>query len=129
MSGPSFLLILLAATAALRFVSEELDVPNTALLALAGLLLAAVPDVPRATLDPDVVFLVFVPPLPYSTALTTSWRDFRLSLRPIVALGIGLVCVTMPAVAAVAHALVGMWLRRSHWARLCRRRMGWLPLT
>src|SRR5438105_5896261 len=104
----SLVLILLAATALLRFVSERLNIPHAALLVLGGLVLAVVPALPRNTLQPDVVFLVFVPPLLYSAAITTSWRDFRRSLRPILLLGIGLVFVTVAAVAVVAHAYVGL---------------------
>src|SRR5437763_13034807 len=108
MSAVSLVLVLLAATAVLRFVSERLNVPHAALLVLGGLLLAITPGLPRATLEPDVVFLVFVPPLLYSAAIMTSWRDFRMSLRPILLLGIGLVAVTIALVAVVAHAAVGL---------------------
>ena len=44
---------------------------------LGGTILAFVPHLPRPTLSPDVVFLVFIPPLLYWSALNTSWRDFR----------------------------------------------------
>src|SRR5947208_15440674 len=102
MSAVSLVLVLLAATAVLRFVSERLNVPHAVLLVLGGLLLAVTPGLPRATLEPDVVFLVFVPPLLYSAAIMTSWRDFRLSLRPILLPGIRLVAVTVAADACVA---------------------------
>src|SRR5438046_8778219 len=105
----SLVLILLAATALLRFVSERLNIPHAALLVLGGLVLAVVTGLPRNTLQPDVVFLVFVPPLLYAAAITTSWRDFRQSLRPILLLGIGLVSVTTLAVAIVAHAFMGLF--------------------
>jgi len=76
------------------------------LLVLAGAVLAFVPELPRPTLSPEVVFLVFIPPLLYWSAFNTSWRDFRRHLRSISLLSVGLVLVTMAAVAAVAHALV-----------------------
>src|SRR6266571_54411 len=108
MSAVSLVLILLAATALLRFLSERLNVPHAVLLVLGGLALAVTPGLPRATLDPDVVFLIFLPPLLYSAAIRTSWRDFQMSLRPILLLGVGLVSVTILAVAAIAHAVVGL---------------------
>src|SRR3954468_24928811 len=108
MPAVALVLVLLAATAVLRFVSERLNVPHAVLLVLGGLLLAITPGLPRATLEPEVVFLVFVPPLLYSAAIMTSWRDFRMSLRPILLLGIGLVAVTTVAVSAVAHTAVGL---------------------
>jgi len=58
------------------------------------------------TLSPEVVFLLFLPPLLYAAAWYTSWRDFRQNLRPILLLAIGLVLVTMTAVAAIAHTFL-----------------------
>src|SRR5438045_9318127 len=107
MSAVSLVLILLAATALVRFLSERLYVPHAVLLVLGGLALAVTPGLPRATLDPDLIFLIFLPPLLYSAAIRTSWRDFQMSLRPILLLGVGLVSVTILAVAATAHAGLG----------------------
>jgi Na+/H+ antiporter len=99
-------LVLLAATAAISVIAERLVVPSPVLLVLGGTILAFVPQLPRPTLSPEVVFLVFIPPLLYWSAFNTSWRDFRWHLRSISLLSVGLVLVTMAAVAAVAHALV-----------------------
>jgi len=87
-------------------MSERRGIPAPVLLVLGGTLLAFVPELPRPTLSPEVVFLVFIPPLLYWSAFNTSWRDFRWHLRSISLLSVGLVLVTMAAVAAVAHALV-----------------------
>jgi len=99
-------LVLLAATAAISVIAERLVVPSPVLLVLAGTILAFVPGLPRPRLSPEVIFLVFIPPLLYWSAINTSWRDFRWHLRSISLLSVGLVLVTMAAVAAVAHALV-----------------------
>jgi monovalent cation/hydrogen antiporter len=99
-------LVLLAATAAISVLAERLVVPSPVLLVLAGTILAFVPELPRPKLSPEVVFLVFIPPLLYWSAFNTSWRDFRWHLRSISLLSVGLVLVTMTAVAVVAHALV-----------------------
>jgi len=55
--------------------------------------------------EPDALFLVFIPPLLYWAALTSSVRDFRAQLLPIVRYGTLVVLLTMAAVAVVAHAL------------------------
>src|SRR5262249_4119597 len=55
---------------------------------------------------PDLVFLIFVPPLLYNGAESVSWREMRTRAGPILSLGVGLVLFTMLAVAVVAHALV-----------------------
>jgi len=99
------ILVLLAATAALHMLAVRLVIPPPVLLVLGGAALAAIPELPRPDLSPDVIFLVFVPPLLYWTAVNTSWRDFRTNLRPISLLAVGLVLATMAAVAVVTHAL------------------------
>ena len=105
MQALELILVLLAATAALHLLAVRLVVPPPVLLVLGGAILAVVPELPRPNLSPEVIFLVFVPPLLYWTAVNTSWRDFRTNLRPISLLAVGLVLVTMAAVAAVVHAL------------------------
>src|ERR671914_289611 len=76
------------------------------LLAAAGLLIGFLPGVPDAELDPDLVLLIFLPPLLYSAAFFSNLRDLRTNLRPISLLAIGLVLVTMCSVAVVSHALI-----------------------
>jgi CPA1 family monovalent cation:H+ antiporter len=105
MPALELILVLLAATAALRLLADRLVLPPPVLLVLGGAVLAVVPGLPRLSLSPAVVFLVFVPPILYLTAFETSWRDFRNNLRPISFLAVGLVLATMAAIAAVAHAL------------------------
>lgn len=106
MSAVALILTLLAATAALNLAAQRLNIPHPVLLVLGGVALALAPGVPHARLDPEIVFLVFVPPLLYRTAITTSWRDFRDNLRTILLLAVGLVIATMGIVAAVAHDLI-----------------------
>src|SRR5919107_5501071 len=67
-----------------------------------------VPGLPAVELDPELVFLLFLPPLLYYEALFTSWRDFRFNLRPILLLAVGLVLMTTVVVAAVAHWVAGL---------------------
>ncbi|HEX7252460.1 MAG TPA: cation:proton antiporter, partial [Thermoanaerobaculia bacterium] len=105
MAALELILVLFAVVAALRLLADRLGVPLPALLVLGGIVLAVIPGLPRPRLEPDLVFLIFVPPLLFWTALNTSWRDFRTNLRSISLLAIGLVLATMAAVAAVAHAL------------------------
>ena len=100
------LLFLLIAVTALTVLARRLDLPYPILLVVGGSVLGFVPGVPDVVLDPDVVLLVFLPPLLYDTALRTSRRDLRSNARPIAMSAIGLVLVTIIAVAVVAHAVV-----------------------
>jgi CPA1 family monovalent cation:H+ antiporter len=97
---------LLLVVAALAVVAQRLAVPYPILLVLGGLVLGFVPGLPEVELDPELVFVLFLPPLLTSAAWNTSWRDFRFNLRPILLLAIGLVLVTTSAVAVVAHAAI-----------------------
>lgn len=89
-------------------VARRLNVSQPIVLVLGGLLLALFPRLPEVRLDPEIVFLVFLPPLLYWDALHCSWRDFRDYRRPILLLAIGLVFTTTMAVMIVAHLLLGL---------------------
>jgi len=102
------ILVLLAAVAALATLANRIGVPYPILLVLGGLVLGFVPGLPRIELEPDVVFLLFLPPLLYVSAIFTSWRDFRTDLRKISLLAVGLVLVTTCAVGAVSHWAMGL---------------------
>ncbi len=97
---------LLVAMVILALVAPRLGIPYPVLLVLGGLLLGFVPGLPRFTLDPNIVFLLLLPPLLYASAWQTSWRDFRANLRPISLLALGLVLLTTVVVAVVAHVLI-----------------------
>lgn len=101
-------LILLAAVAALVPFAERLAVPYPIVLVVGGLALGFVPALPDVRLEPELVFLLFLPPLLYWEAVSTSWRDFRANLRPITSLAVGLVVFTTCGVAVVAHGAIGL---------------------
>ena len=100
------LLLLLLAVAALATLARRLQIPYPILLVLGGLALGFVPGLPRVELEPDLVFLLFLPPILYAAAWFTSWRDFRANLRAIGLLSFGLVFATTAVVAVVARAIV-----------------------
>jgi monovalent cation/hydrogen antiporter len=99
------LLVVLAALVALAF---RLNISYPIVLVLGGLLLAIPPRLPAIRLEPEIVFLVFLPPLLFSDALNSSWRDFRENWRPICLLSVGLVLATTLSVLLVGHFLLGM---------------------
>jgi Na+/H+ antiporter len=94
---------LLLAVAVLAMLARKLHIPYPILFVIGGLLLGWIPGLPKVRLDPELVFLFFLPPLLFPAALFTSWRDFRANLRPISLLAIGLVLFTTVAVAYLAH--------------------------
>jgi CPA1 family monovalent cation:H+ antiporter len=100
------ILALLVAVAVLALAAQRLRVPYPILLVLGGLVLALVPAVPRVVLAPELVFLLFLPPLVYIAGFTTSWREIHAQLRSILSLAVGLVLMTTAVVAVVAHAVM-----------------------
>src|SRR5262245_3114130 len=106
MAEIELVLALLVVVAALEPVARALRIPYPILLVLVGLLLALLPFVPDVALSPELVFLLFLPPLIYIAAFDTSVREIRESLQPILSLAFGLVLATTVAVAVVVRALV-----------------------
>jgi CPA1 family monovalent cation:H+ antiporter len=107
MGEPELLLVLMVAMGGLSVLAGVVRVPYPIVLVLGGLVLGFVPGVPPALLQPDLVLVLFLPPLLYQAAFFSSPRDLRADARAITLLAVGLVLATMSAVAVTAHALVG----------------------
>jgi len=102
--GP--ILALLAAVAAVATLARRIGGSAPILLVVIGLLASFVPGVPSYELDPEIVLVLFLPPLLYSAALNSSYIDFRANLRPIGLLSVGLVLFTTVFVGLIAYAIV-----------------------
>src|SRR6187551_1600716 len=81
-------------------------IPAPIVLVLGGLAIAFVPGLPSVELEPDTIFLVFLPPLVYAAGWRTSPLELRAVMRPLALLSVGLVFITAGVVALVAHELV-----------------------
>jgi CPA1 family monovalent cation:H+ antiporter len=99
-------LVLLLAAALLVRLADFGKIPAPIVLVLGGLGIALIPGLPEIELDPDVIFLVFLPPLVYAAGWRTSPLELRALMRPLALLSVGLVFLTAAVVAVVAHALV-----------------------
>jgi monovalent cation/hydrogen antiporter len=99
---------LLVATAGLAVLARVVGVPYPVTLVAGGAAIGFLPGVPSVELDPELVLLIFLPPLLYGAAFFTSVRDLRRNAGPIALLSIPLVFVTMLAVALVAHEVIGL---------------------
>ncbi len=102
------LIFLLGAAALLAQLARVVRVPYPIFLVLGGLALGFVPFLPVVELPPEIIFVVFLPPLLNSAAFSSSPLDLRAHLRAISLLAIGLVLLTTVAVAAVGHYLLGL---------------------
>jgi CPA1 family monovalent cation:H+ antiporter len=106
MENMATVIILLAIVTALAEVTDKIRIPYPILLVLAGIGIGLFPGLPHITLHPEVVFLVFLPPILYAAAWTTSWIDFKKAKRPITLLATGCVIFTTCAVAWIAHTFI-----------------------
>src|SRR5882762_9774325 len=96
-------LLLLLFVVVFGVLAKKLKTPYPIVLVIGGLMLSFVPGIPRINLNPDVVFFVILPPLLYSAAWLTSWREFSYNLVSILLLAFGLVTFTVLVVAEVAQ--------------------------
>lgn len=103
MQAVTIVLGLLTVVTLLAVAARRLTIPYPTLMVVCGLVIGLIPGLPHVELAPEIVFLVFLPPLLYAAAWYTSWNDFRFNLRPIFQLAVGLVLVTTGIVAVVAH--------------------------
>ena len=102
--GPALLAVLAICVAGL--LSRRSGVPSPVLLVLVGLAVAVLPGEVTVDLDPEVVLVLVLPPLLYSTALESSLLDFKANARAIGLLSVGLVVFTAVVVGTAAHAVV-----------------------
>jgi monovalent cation/hydrogen antiporter len=103
-----FLAALFVLVAGLNVLAQRLSIPYPIVLVLGGLAVGLIPGLPEITLNPDLVLVIFLPPLLYSASIFSDLRALRDNARPILLLSIGLVIATTGAVAVIAHEVIGM---------------------
>ena len=89
-----FLIGLFLAVAGLSTLARRLSIPYPILLVIGGLVLGVVPGLPEVELEPDLVLVIFLPPLLFYAAFNSSLRDLRADARAISLTSIGLVLAT-----------------------------------
>ena len=97
------LLLLLVCVVVFAALARKLQTPYPIVLVIAGLLVSFIPGIPKVSMNPEVVFLVVLPPLLYSAAWLTSWREFRFHFLSIFMLAFGLVGFTVMGVAGASR--------------------------
>jgi monovalent cation/hydrogen antiporter len=102
------LMALFVSVAGLNTIARWMSVPYPIALVLGGLVLALVPGIPEIELDPELVLVIFLPPLLYSAAFFSDLRALQADLRAISMASVGLVLLTMGAVAVIAHEAIGL---------------------
>ena len=106
MNDAETLIALVAAAIVLVRLADLVSIPYPIVLVLGGLAIGFIPGGPTLRLDPDVVFLIFLPPILQSAGYWASPRELRSELLPLTWLVLGLTLATMVVVAVVAQAVI-----------------------
>jgi CPA1 family monovalent cation:H+ antiporter len=101
-----FFLALILAISFLVMLGQKLNISYPIFLVLGGLAISFIPGLPHVEVDPDLVFLIFLPPLLYEAAWNTSWKEFWRWRRVISMFAFGLVLITSSVVAFASWAII-----------------------
>jgi CPA1 family monovalent cation:H+ antiporter len=102
------LLVVLAIGSGVAIVAKRVDVPYNVALVVVGLLLVLMDVLPRTTMDPNVVLLLFLPILVFQGALSTDDVSMKRAARPILALAVPGVAISLLATATIASWEIGL---------------------
>jgi monovalent cation/hydrogen antiporter len=100
------LIVVFIAIIVLVTIANRINVAYPIVLVLGGMAIGFIPGVPTFPLPPELVLVVFLPPLLYWESLTAPTSEFRAGALWIFQMAFGLVIVTTVAVAAIAHAII-----------------------
>ena len=106
MDNFGIIIMLLFGITFLGMLSSKYRFPFPIVLVLSGVVISLIPGLKTISLNPEIVFVIFLPPLLYSAAWNTSWHNFKASIRPITMAAVGLVLFTTVLVALAAHLLI-----------------------
>lgn len=103
-----FVALLVAVILATLGVRRLERLPDAVVLVAGGIVAGLLPFAPDVKLEPDLIFVVFLPPILYPSAFTFAFEDVRSNLQPIAGLAFGLVLATMGAIAVAVHLVAGV---------------------
>ena len=114
------LLLLMILVVALAALAKRIETPYPIVMVIGGLIISFLPHVPKVALNPDIVFLVILPPLLFSAAYVTSWRAFRFNLVSIAMLAFVRIGGIHGSVSRRGIAMVTAWIHMGHRTRARR---------
>lgn len=106
MENYSVVIFILAVMIGLSAIADKIKLPYPVLLIIAGIAVGFIPSLPKIDLNPEIVFLIFLPPLLYDAAFNISFKEFRTNINTITTLAIPLVFITATGIAVVAHFII-----------------------
>ncbi len=106
MENYSVVIFIMAIMIGLSAIADRIKLPYPVLLIVAGIAIGFVPALPDVELNPEIIFLIFLPPLLYDAAFNISFGQFKTNLNTIGALAISLVFLTTWGIALTAHYMI-----------------------
>ena len=106
MDNYSIVLLLLGIMMALSAVADKIKLSSPILLIVAGIGLGFIPGMPPIELNPEIILLIFLPPLLYDAAFNISSKSFKVNINTIGTLAVGLVFLTASGIAALAYFFI-----------------------
>ncbi|MFC3366417.1 cation:proton antiporter [Pedobacter fastidiosus] len=99
-------IFILAVMIGLSAIADKIKIPYPVLLIIVGVAIGFIPSLPSIDLNPEIIFLIFLPPLLYDAAFNISFKEFKTNISTISTLAITLVFLTAIGIAVVAHYMI-----------------------
>lgn len=101
-----FFLTLIVVIVLLIMLADKIKVAYPVLLVIAGLLISLIPGMPELHIEPELIFIIFLPPLLYDAAFAISWKELWRWRRIVSSFAFVVVFLTALSVAFVANSLI-----------------------
>jgi len=106
MENYTVVLFILALMIGLSAMADKIKLPYPILLIIAGIGIGFIPEIPKVEINPEIIFLIFLPPLLYDAAFNISFDEFKTNINTIGTLSVSLVFLTATGIAVVAYYLI-----------------------
>ncbi|SCY15585.1 Na+/H+ antiporter [Flavobacterium anhuiense] len=106
MENYSIIIFILAIVIGLSAFADKAKLPYPILLVIVGVAIGFIPTMQEIEINPEIIFLIFLPPLLYDASFNISPKDFKTNINTIGALAISLVFLTASGIAAVAYLII-----------------------
>jgi len=106
MENYAVILVIMALMIGISGLAGKIKIPVPMLLLIAGILIGFVPAMPEIEINPEIIMLLFLPPLLYDAAFNISFQQFKTNINTIGRLAIGLVFLTTAGIAVIAYYVI-----------------------
>ncbi|MFW0736185.1 Na+/H+ antiporter [Flavobacterium sp. T12S277] len=106
MENYTIIIFILAIVIGLSAFADKAKLPYPILLVIVGVAIGFIPSMSEIEINPEIIFLIFLPPLLYDASFNISPKHLRTNLSTISTLAIPLVFLTTFWIAVVSHYMI-----------------------